>query len=49
MDRTEGSRVNAGWIDVRDVIETIRDRPPHVNVVATDREAPRRSASSPTP
>jgi ATP:corrinoid adenosyltransferase len=49
MDRTEGSRVNAGWIDVRDLTETIRDRPPHVNVVATGREAPRRSASSPTP
>jgi cob(I)alamin adenosyltransferase len=25
---------------VRDVTETIRDRPPHVNVVATGREAP---------
>jgi cob(I)alamin adenosyltransferase len=29
-----------GWIDARDVTETIRDRPPHVNVVATGRDAP---------
>jgi cob(I)alamin adenosyltransferase len=32
--------MNWGWIDVPDVIETIRDRPPHVNVVATGRDAP---------
>jgi cob(I)alamin adenosyltransferase len=34
MDRTEAIAREAGWIDVRDVTETIRDRPPHVNVVA---------------
>ena len=32
--------MNWGWIDAHDVIETIRDRPPHVNVVATGRDAP---------
>lgn len=32
--------MNWGWIDGDDVIETIRDRPPHVNVVATGRDAP---------
>jgi ATP:corrinoid adenosyltransferase len=26
---------------MRDVTETIRDRPPHVNVVATGRDAPK--------
>jgi cob(I)alamin adenosyltransferase len=40
MDRTEAIAREAGWIDVRDVAETIRDRPPHVNLVATGREAP---------
>jgi cob(I)alamin adenosyltransferase len=33
--------MNWGWIDVHDVIETIRDRPLHVNVVATGRDAPK--------
>jgi cob(I)alamin adenosyltransferase len=32
--------MNWGWIDARDVTETIRGRPPHVNVVATGRGAP---------
>jgi len=32
--------MNWGWIDADDVIETIRDRPPQVNVVATGRDAP---------
>lgn len=32
--------MNWGWIGSRDVTETIRDRPPHVNVVATGRHAP---------
>ncbi len=32
--------MNWGWIDGDDVIEAIRDRPPHVNVVATGRDAP---------
>ena len=32
--------MNWGWIDACDVIEVIRDRPPHVNVVATGRDAP---------
>lgn len=30
-----------GWIDDADVVRTIRDRPPHVNVIATGRDAPR--------
>ena len=29
-----------GWIDTADVIETIRDRPQQVNVIATGRDAP---------
>jgi cob(I)alamin adenosyltransferase len=29
-----------GWIDVAEVVEAIRDRPPQVNVIATGREAP---------
>jgi cob(I)alamin adenosyltransferase len=33
--------INWGWIDGDDVVETIRNRPPHVNVVATGRAAPR--------
>lgn len=32
--------MNWGWIDADDVVATIRDRPPHVNVVATGRDAP---------
>lgn len=29
-----------GWIDTDDVVQTIRERPPKVNVVATGRDAP---------
>ena len=29
-----------GWIDVTDVVRTIRDRPEHVNIVITGRDAP---------
>jgi cob(I)alamin adenosyltransferase len=32
--------MNWGWIDTRDVTDTIRDRPPQVNVIATGRDAP---------
>ncbi len=32
--------VNWGWIDVGEVVETIRTRPAHVNVVLTGRNAP---------
>jgi cob(I)alamin adenosyltransferase len=32
--------MNWGWIDAPEVIETIRTRPSHVNVVATGRDAP---------
>lgn len=32
--------VNWGWIDVDDVVATIRNRPAHVNVVLTGRNAP---------
>ena len=32
--------INWGWIDGAQVVEAIRDRPPHVNVIATGREAP---------
>jgi cob(I)alamin adenosyltransferase len=32
--------MNWGWIDTDDVLATIRDRPPHVNIVATGRDAP---------
>jgi cob(I)alamin adenosyltransferase len=32
--------MNWGWIELHDVTETIRDRPQHVNVVATGRDAP---------
>jgi cob(I)alamin adenosyltransferase len=32
--------INWGWIDGREVTETIRDRPQHVNIVATGRDAP---------
>jgi cob(I)alamin adenosyltransferase len=34
--------INWGWIDESDVVETIRNRPQHVNVVATGRDAPDR-------
>src|SRR5215467_11712991 len=33
--------LNWGWIDEAEAIEAIRARPPHVNVVATGRDAPR--------
>lgn len=32
--------LNWGWIDRDDLLATIRDRPPHVNVVCTGRDAP---------
>ena len=32
--------VNWEWIDVGDVVETIRTRPDHVNLVITGRDAP---------
>lgn len=32
--------MNWGWIDSNEVVETIRDRPSQVNVVATGRDAP---------
>lgn len=32
--------MNWGWIDAGDVVAGIRDRPDHVNVVATGRDAP---------
>jgi cob(I)alamin adenosyltransferase len=32
--------LNWGWIDVADVVATIRERPPHVNIVCTGRDAP---------
>ena len=32
--------INWGWIDGREVAETIRDRPRQVNIVATGRDAP---------
>jgi len=32
--------VNWEWIDTDDVVETIRTRPDHVNVVITSRDAP---------
>ena len=32
--------MNWGWIPVNDVVETIRARPAHVNVIATGRDAP---------
>jgi cob(I)alamin adenosyltransferase len=34
--------INWGWIDEGDVVEAIRNRPQHVNVVATGRDAPDR-------
>jgi cob(I)alamin adenosyltransferase len=34
--------MNWGWVDPDEVVGTIRDRPPHVNVVATGRDAPAR-------
>ena len=32
--------MNWGWIDTAAVLETIRDRPAHVNIIATGRDAP---------
>jgi cob(I)alamin adenosyltransferase len=32
--------INWGWIDVDDVVAAIRERPSHVNVVMTGRDAP---------
>ena len=32
--------MNWGWIDADHVVEVIRDRPSHVNIVATGRDAP---------
>lgn len=32
--------INWGWVDGNEVIETIRDRPRDVNIVATGRDAP---------
>lgn len=32
--------INYGWIDLGDVVATIRHRPSHVNVIATGRDAP---------
>ena len=32
--------MNWGWIDTQQVVETIRDRPDHVNVILTGRDAP---------
>ena len=32
--------MNWGWIDVEEVVATIRDRPERVNVIATGRDAP---------
>ena len=29
-----------GWIDTDDVVATIRDRPAHVNIIITGRDAP---------
>lgn len=31
--------INWGWIDIGDVVATIRDRPEHVNVICTGRKA----------
>jgi cob(I)alamin adenosyltransferase len=33
--------INWRWIEIEEVVETIRDRPAHVNLVATGRAAPR--------
>jgi cob(I)alamin adenosyltransferase len=32
--------INWGWIDADDVVQTIRDRPEKVNILATGRDAP---------
>ena len=32
--------INWGWIDISDVVETIRSRPEHVNLILTGRDAP---------
>jgi cob(I)alamin adenosyltransferase len=29
-----------GWIDTDEVVATLRDRPPHVTVIVTGRDAP---------
>ena len=31
--------MNWGWIPVEEVVRVIRDRPPHVSVIATGRDA----------
>ncbi len=33
--------INWGWLDVDEVVRTVRERPPRVNVVITGRDAPR--------
>ena len=32
--------INWEWISAREVVEALRNRPPHVNVIATGRDAP---------
>jgi cob(I)alamin adenosyltransferase len=32
--------INWEWVDLTEVLATIRDRPPHVNIVVTGRDAP---------
>ena len=32
--------VNWGWVALEDVLDTLRDRPPNVNVIITGRDAP---------
>jgi len=32
--------INYGWLDVHEVVDAIRNRPEHVNVIATGRDAP---------
>ena len=32
--------INYGWIDPEEVVAVLRDRPPHVNVIVTGRDAP---------
>jgi cob(I)alamin adenosyltransferase len=32
--------MNWGWIDTQAVLQTIRGRPAHVNIIATGRDAP---------
>jgi cob(I)alamin adenosyltransferase len=33
--------INWGWIDVADVVDAIRNRPEHVNLILTGRDAPK--------